>query len=258
MLGCLQKEVSMRPKTIAGNWKMYKTGDEAASFVATLASLTKDCQERLLLAVPFTAITAAATAAKGTNIVIGAQNMHDASSGAFTGEIAGPMLTAAGARFVILGHSERREIFGEDDVFVGRKVQAALNAKLSVILCVGETLADREAGNTMVKVSEQVKTCLYSIPAASFEHITIAYEPVWAIGTGKVATPAEAQAVHAAIRRIIGSITSPEVADKLCILYGGSVKPENAAALRAEKDIDGFLVGGASLNPETFSSLCQK
>lgn len=232
-----------RTRLIAGNWKMYKTVPEAVEFVKTLAPLVADSQAEVLLAVPYTAIAAAAEAAAGTNILIGAQNMNDASEGAFTGEIAARMLVDAGAKFVILGHSERRHVFGESDEFVNRKVKRALADGLRPIVCVGETLKQREAGQTDEVLEGQVEGSLRGIGGANF---VLAYEPVWAIGTGKSATPEQAEKEHAFLRGIVGEHQ---------ILYGGSVKPENASALLAQEDIDGLLVGGASLAPESFAQI---
>ena len=232
----------VRTRVIAGNWKMYKTVPEAVEFVKTLAPLVADSQAEVWVAVPYTAIAAAAEVAAGTNIRIGAQNMNDASEGAFTGEIAARMLVDAGASFVLVGHSERRHLFGESDAFVNRKVKRALADGLRPIVCVGETLEQRDAGQTAEVLKEQVAGSLSGVDG----NFVLAYEPVWAIGTGRSATPEEAQKEHALLRDLVGDHQ---------ILYGGSVKPENASALLAQPDIDGLLVGGASLSPESFAKI---
>ncbi len=246
-----------RPVIIAGNWKMYKTIEEAVSYVETLAPMITKSQARVYLAVPFTAIHPAAVKVKElkAQVSIGAQNMNDASEGAFTGEIAARMLTDAGAQFVILGHSERRHIFKESSSFINRKVKQALASNLAVIVCVGETLEEREEGKTESVLKEQLEESLEGLSDADFAKIALAYEPVWAIGTGKVAKPADAQKAHAFLRSVVAEKWGEECADNLVIQYGGSVKPENAAKLIYQDDIDGLLVGGASLLPETFSEI---
>lgn len=229
---------------IAGNWKMYKTSAEAVEFIEAFSPKVKGCKNKIFLSVPFTAIEAAAKAAEGTNIVIGAQNMHDAQEGAFTGEIAGRMLVAAGAKFVILGHSERRHVFGETSQFINRKLKRALDEGLRPILCVGETYEERESGRTEEVLTQQIKESIGRL--RSLKDLIVAYEPVWAIGTGHTATPEIAQQQHAFIRKLVGDRP---------ILYGGSVKPDNAGELLAQPDVDGLLVGGASLKPETFGEI---
>lgn len=223
---------------VVGNWKMYKTVSESVEFVKTLAPLIEGSQAEVWLAVPYTAIAPTAEVAEG--IVIGAQNMNDATEGAFTGEIAARMLLDVGARFVVLGHSERRHVFGEGNDFIRRKLERALSSGLRPILCVGETLEEREAGQTEETISRQLK--------GVSGDIVLAYEPVWAIGTDKAATPEMAQEVHSFCRTILD----------VPILYGGSVKPENAEAIMAQSDIDGLLVGGASLDPKTFASIIKE
>jgi triosephosphate isomerase len=188
---------------------------------------------------------------------LGAQNMHDKVSGAFTGEISASMLRDLYVTHVILGHSERRSIFGENDAFINRKVLAALSASLKPILCVGELLSEREANQTMEVVRRQIEQGLAAVPAAKAENVVIAYEPVWAIGTGKTATPAMAQEVHAFIRKLLAQQFGAETASRILILYGGSMKPDNADALLAEQDIDGGLIGGASLEAKSFVELVQ-
>ncbi len=231
---------------IAGNWKMHKTGQEAANYIEMLAPLLKESQVEVLLAVPFTAIETAAKAAEGTPIVVGAQNMNDASEGAFTGEIAVSMLREAGAQFVLLGHSERRHIFHETNLFINKKVKKALAGGIRPLLCIGETYEERESGRAEEVLDEQLNESLREVD--DLQDLILAYEPVWAIGTGHTATPEMAEERHAYLRERIG--------DQL-ILYGGSVKPANAGELVAQLNIDGLLVGGASLDPETFSQVVQ-
>ncbi len=244
-----------REKIIAGNWKMHKTEEETIEFIKKLASLLKKAKVSVYLAVPFTSIGAAAKAAKKTAIVIGAQNMHDADKGAFTGEIAGSMIKSAGAQFAILGHSERRHIFNETDAFINKKVLKALKLQLRPILCVGETQEERDAGQTEEVLARQIKEGLKGVKEEDLESVVIAYEPVWAIGTGLTATPEMAQKTHAFIRAGIASLFSKEAAAKMPILYGGSVKPDNIAGLMGKKDIDGALVGGAALEVDSFYKL---
>lgn len=244
-----------RPVVIAGNWKMYKTIEEAVKFVNDLAPLVKDSSVRVLLAVPFTAIQATAEAAKETNIVIGAQNLNDASEGAFTGEIAARMLKDAGAKFVIVGHSERRRIFKETNDFINKKVKRALADGLEAILCIGETKQEREEHKTAEVLETQISQCLEGLSSDRFSSLMLAYEPVWAIGTDLAATPEMAQNEQAFCRGIIAKKWGPEVAEKLVIQYGGSAKPENAKSLLDQPDIDGLLVGGASLSAETFGKI---
>ncbi len=240
-----------RQTIIAGNWKMYKTGDDAATFVQALAGISAT----VYLAVPFTAIAAAKKAAKGGSIRIGAQNMHDATEGAFTGEISGAMLRDVGAEFVLLGHSERRHVFGETDEFINRKVHRAQSDGLQPILCVGETLEQREAGEMESVLRGQIESSLAGVESLS--DLILAYEPVWAIGTGRTATPQQAQEAHAFCRGAIAEKWGQEAAQGISLLYGGSVKPDNAAELLAQPDIDGVLVGGASLEVDSFKAIAQ-
>lgn len=242
---------------IVGNWKMYKTIEEAKAFVQRVAPLITESQGRIMLAVPFTAIQQVAklVADEKLSIAIGAQNMHNAEEGAFTGEIAGRMLKEAGARFVIIGHSERRHLFHEDESCIHKKVQRAFQDGLQPILCIGETSDERKAGKRDEVLTRQLVTALKDISEESMASLILAYEPVWAIGTGDVATPEDAQEVHAFCRALLKKLYSAKIANALNILYGGSVKPDNAAALLAEPDIDGLLVGGASLLPESFSQI---
>jgi triosephosphate isomerase len=252
-----RKSESSRPLVIAGNWKMYKTIDEALRFVETLAPLITKSQATVYLAVPFTAIRPAASLVEelGASITIGAQNMNDAAEGAFTGEIAARMLTEAGARFVILGHSERRHLFHESNDTINKKVKRALESALQPVLCIGETLEEREAGETEAVLREQLTGSLEGISAEELSKMIIAYEPVWAIGTGKVARPDDAQTAHAFVRGVIAQIWGEEAAERIVIQYGGSVKPENADELLEQPDVDGLLVGGASLSPDSFSQI---
>lgn len=236
---------------------MYKTIAEAVEFVETLAPLISKSQARVYLAVPFTAIAPTVEKVKALNapIVIGAQNMNDASEGAFTGEIAGRMLREAGAHFVIIGHSERRHFFHESNEMINRKVKRAFADGLQPILCIGETLEEREQGNTEAVLEKQIQESLQGIKASELHNLIIAYEPVWAIGTGKVAHPEDAEASHRFCRKIIAQIWDSTIADQMMIQYGGSVKPDNAKDLLAVSNIDGLLVGGASLSPQSFSQI---
>ncbi|MGM0439755.1 MAG: triose-phosphate isomerase [Chlamydiota bacterium] len=240
---------------MAGNWKMYKTIDEAVGFIEKLRPLVEDTPHKVYLGVPFTAIKPAAEKAHGSPIVIGAQNMNDASEGGFTGEIAGKMLVDAGAQFVILGHSERRQYFFESDDFINKKVKKALLDGLEVILCVGETLEERQDGKTQEVLKNQIIAGLQGISADELSKVILAYEPIWAIGTGETATPDVAQDNHHYCRQQVKEQWGDKVAAELSILYGGSVKPANVDELMRQDDIDGALVGGASLDPETFSKI---
>lgn len=241
-----------RPIVIVGNWKMYQTIDKSLAFLVDLIPLVRDATCKIYLAVPFTSIAPMVQQAKDTNIVIGAQNMHNAVEGAFTGEIAAKMLLEAGAKFVILGHSERRRLFNEDNAFINAKVKRALTEGLQPILCIGENAQEREEGKTAEVLKTQLTQGLADIAPDKFGDILIAYEPVWAIGTGLSATPELAQENHLLCRECIAGISSKEVADKIAILYGGSVKPDNAKELIEQPDVDGLLVGGASLSVESF------
>ncbi|TFG60110.1 MAG: triose-phosphate isomerase [Spirochaetales bacterium] len=242
----------MRQPYIAGNWKMHKT---IAETLSTIMALRKDLDKsghKVMIAPPFTSLQAAAEALKGSSILLGAQNMAAEEQGAHTGEISVLMLKDAGAGVVILGHSERRSLYKEEDSLINKKVLLALKHALPVILCVGETLTQREQGQVEKVVGEQVEKGLAQVGAENLKMVTIAYEPVWAIGTGKNATPEDADAVHAFIRGLVGKLYSKQAAEDLIIQYGGSVKPDNVKALMSMPNIDGALVGGASLKPETF------
>ena len=245
----------MRRKLIAGNWKMYKTVAEATALVEEIQKGVAGAAGDALVAPPFTAIAAVVAAAKGSPVAVAAQNMHFEKEGAFTGEVSAPMLVDAGVTHVILGHSERRQHFAETDDGVAKKTKSALAAGLLPISCVGETLAEREAGRTMEVVGRQMDAILAAVTADEAKKVVIAYEPVWAIGTGKVATPEQAQEVHAFIRSRIAAKHGQPVADVLRILYGGSVKPDNVKGLMGLPDVDGALVGGASLKADSFLKL---
>lgn len=253
----MPKENVFRPTVVVGNWKMYKTVEEALHFVETLTPLIQESQVLVYIAVPFTALGPVSKKVQELSapIKVGAQNMHDASFGAFTGEIAAPMLKELGAQFVILGHSERRRIFGETDAFIQKKVEKAFQEKLQPLVCIGETLEEREQGRTEEVLNQQIEGCLGNFSDKIFDTLILAYEPVWAIGTGKVAKPEEAESAHSFCREIIAKKWGEDKANRISILYGGSVKPDNASLLLEEPDIDGFLVGGASLDVESFNQI---
>jgi triosephosphate isomerase len=244
----------MRTPLIAGNWKMYKTARQAAETLRALRGAVEGVSGvEIVVCPPFTALAAAVEAAKGSPIAVGAQDCHWEREGAYTGEVSVAMLAELGASHVIVGHSERRQYFGETDATVDKKVAAALAEGLSAIACVGETLQEREAGQTLAVLERQMRNGLARHLGAAA--LVVAYEPVWAIGTGKTATPAQAQEVHAFLRQLAARLAGPSVADRLRLLYGGSVKPDNIAALMAERDLDGALVGGASLDPAAFAAI---
>ena len=244
----------MRRYLMAGNWKMFKTADEGVALVdeirTGLAKKPRDLD--VLVAPPFTALAAVAESLSGGGIALAAQNMHWEREGAFTGEVSPTMLKDLGCTHVILGHSERRQHFGETDEGVGRKTRAALDHGLLPIVCVGETLTERETGRTLEVVERQVERALRQLTPDEAARVALAYEPVWAIGTGLAATPEQAQEVHLFIRRLVARSHGDPVAAGLRILYGGSVKPDNAASLMAQPDIDGALVGGACLKADSF------
>lgn len=241
----------MRTPLIVGNWKMHKTGKEAQEFIHALCLHIPSQKRRIFLAVPFTAIERAVQAASGP-ILIGAQNMHDEKQGSFTGEISARMLKAAGAQFVILGHSERRELFNESNAFINRKLHHAISQSLTPILCIGESLKERQENRTQQILNKQLEECLKAVDETLISQIIIAYEPIWAIGTGKTATPQIAQQTLHMIRSFIAYKYGKKAADELSLLYGGSIKPDNIADIMKEVDIDGVLVGGASLEIESF------
>ncbi|MGC1105903.1 MAG: triose-phosphate isomerase [Candidatus Acidiferrales bacterium] len=246
----------MRRPVIAGNWKMYKTQAETRDFFRVftpLVSATKHCE--IIVAPPFTALATAVESARGSAIAIAAQDAYWESEGAFTGEVSMRMIIEAGCRAVILGHSERRRYFGETDATVNRKLRAALAASLQPIVCVGETLEEKEAGHTERVLNAQFLGATAALTPAEFSRILLAYEPVWAIGTGRTATPETAGKSHGYLRRLAKERFGEENAAALRILYGGSVKPDNVRSLMAQEEIDGALVGGASLDPQSFSSI---
>jgi triosephosphate isomerase len=248
--------MTARQPLLAGNWKLFGTADQAVALVDALRGLVADVDHRdILVAPPFTAIAPVAQRLAGTRIQVAGQDLYWEDSGAFTGEVSGPMLAAAGCSHVIVGHSERRQLFGDSDEWVARKTAAALRAGLTPIVCVGETLAERESGATLAVVERQVRGGLAGLDAAALRRLVVAYEPVWAIGTGKVASPEQAQDVHQAIRGLLASLGGPDVAAAVRILYGGSVKPDNVDALMAQPDLDGALVGGASLKAADFARI---
>lgn len=250
--------MTARIPLIAGNWKMHCTTSEATALAAGVVEAAREVSGReVLIAPPFTALAPVHARLLGSQVLLAGQNLYWEDHGAFTGEVSGPMLRAAGCSHVIVGHSERRQLFGDTDEWVARKVGGALRAGLTPIVCVGETLAEREAGETHAVIDRQVRAALYGMSPDAIGRMVLAYEPVWAIGTGKVATPTQAQEVHAAIRRLIGELASAAVAATVRILYGGSVKPNNIDSLMAERDLDGALVGGASLKPTDFARIIQ-
>ncbi len=249
---------SQRKYLIAGNWKMNKTAADGVALINQItAEVGKVTEVNVAVCPPFTGLESAAKALEGTQVQLGAQNMHNEASGAYTGEISAQMLRHLFVSYVILGHSERRTYFGETDAFINKKVLVALENNLKPILCVGETLAEREGNKTLQVVTTQMEGGLVGVTAAHAESLVIAYEPVWAIGTGKTATPAMAQEVHALIRSLLTKQLGAAAAAKVRILYGGSMKPDNAEALLAEKDIDGGLIGGAALEAKSFVKLVQ-
>lgn len=244
-----------RPVVIVGNWKMYKTLPEAQTFVQELSSLVQETSILVYLAVPFTIIRPLVAQMADTPIAIGAQNMHDASEGAYTGEIAGRMLKETGARFVILGHSERRRLFHESNAIINRKMQRAVEEELQPILCIGETLEEREQGLTQQVLATQLTECLEGFKGTQLQSLMLAYEPVWAIGTDKNATPEIAEEVHLLCRNWLEENLGKRAAKRTPILYGGSVKPVNATEILKQPNVDGLLVGGASLSAKTFGEI---
>ena len=252
-----KKSIPRRP-FVAGNWKMHRTALDTKNLIEDIVQrVQKVAKVDMVVCPPFTSLPAAAeTLGRHSVLAIGAQNMHQAKEGAFTGEISGPMLRELGVRHVILGHSERRQYFNETDGAVAAKAMAAVGYHLRPIVCVGETLAQREAKETMAVVETQLRGSLAGFPKEKISELVIAYEPVWAIGTGKVATPKQANEVHHKARAILADLFGPE-GKAIRIIYGGSVKPENAAELMAEDEIDGFLVGGASLDARSFFDIIE-
>jgi triosephosphate isomerase len=245
----------MRNKVIAGNWKMNMLPNEAISMITELAPLVKDAKSEVILCVPYTDLFYALLTAQGTNIKIGAQNMHFEESGAYTGEVSGKMLKSIGVEYVIIGHSERRQYFAETDETVNKKVKAAFANDLKPIVCVGETLEQRDSGIAFDVITEQTAKALNGLTEEQVANTIIAYEPIWAIGTGKTATSEDANEAIKKIREKIGQIYGQNVAERVIIQYGGSMKPSNAKELLSMSDIDGGLIGGASLKAEDFASI---
>ncbi|HHZ89526.1 TPA: triose-phosphate isomerase [Candidatus Poribacteria bacterium] len=246
----------MRKPIIAGNWKLNKTISQAVDLVTELQALVADVSEVEIVVAPvFTALSAVAAALKENRIGLSAQDLYWEKSGAFTGEVSAELLRDAGCSYVIIGHSERRQYFGENNEMVNKKVRSALDAHLAPIICVGEHLAERQAGKTESVIEDHVMGAIEGLSANQLLTSVIAYEPVWAIGTGQVATPDQAQEVHAHIRRLLAGKYSKEVANQIQIQYGGSVKPANATDLLSQVDVDGALVGGASLEAESFAGI---
>ena len=245
-----------RKPFIAGNWKMHFTHTEAAALGARLgARLGAHTGARVMVAPPFTALQAVADAVRGSAIELGAQNVNPEAGGAHTGEVACAMLAALGVGVVIVGHSERRHVYGEDDALIARKLRAVVDAGLEAVLCVGETLAERDAGAAAAVVARQLRAALGTCSAADLGRVVVAYEPVWAIGTGRTASVADADAMHREVRAVVGELAGAAAAAELVVQYGGSVKPDNAAELLASPQVDGLLVGGASLQVESFARI---
>jgi triosephosphate isomerase (TIM) len=249
----------MRHPFIAGNWKMFKTVHDSVVYVKEFRSLVKDIEDvEIVLATPFTAIHAAAEAARNSNVGISGQDLHWEREGAFTGEVSGVMVREAGAEYVIIGHSERRQYFGETDATVNRKLRAAMGAGLIPIVCIGETLDERERNETLTVLDRQIKDGFDGIGGDEVGTLVIAYEPVWAIGTGRTATSAQAQEAHAHIRQRLRQWFGAAAADECHVIYGGSVKPDNTRDLVGQPDVDGALVGGASLDIKSFSEIIRR
>ena len=241
-----------RPYYIAGNWKMHKTRSEAAELAKALVDELKDGKHKYLIAPGFTSLETVAPIIKNTNIWLGAQNCAPEEQGAHTGEVSVLQLKDLGVQTIILGHSERRHNYKEDDALINKKVKLALHHGFEVILCIGELLEEREAGKAEAVCETQTVKGLLGVTAEDLSRVVIAYEPVWAIGTGKTATPEDADAIHAYVRKVVGKLYGENAAQKMIIQYGGSVKPDNAALLMAKENIDGALVGGAALKTDTF------
>lgn len=245
-----------RTPLIAGNWKMHKTGSEAAQSAKQLVNLVSDIKDvEVMIAPTYTSLYQVSEIIKGSSVQLSAQNIHWEPEGAYTGEISAGMLADAGCRYVIIGHSERRQFFGETDETVNKRIKAAIDSGLAPVFCIGETKNQREANKTLSVLDKQVKKGLEGFSVTELERLVIAYEPVWAIGTGLTATPDQVQDVHKFLRSLIEKNFSSDLAKSVRILYGGSVKPANIKELMALPDVDGALVGGASLKPETFSEI---
>lgn len=249
----------MRKTIIAGNWKMNKTNEETVAYLEELKKLADGVEDvKIVIAAPYTALSDAVKTVKGSNISIGAENMHPKDSGAYTGEISPVMLKAIGVEYVILGHSERREYFKETDAFINEKVKSALKHGLTPILCIGETLEERENGKVKEVCETQLVEGMAGLTPEEAKKVVVAYEPVWAIGTGKTATPEMAEETHRLVRDILTDKFGKDAAEEITIQYGGSMNAKNAAELMAQPDIDGGLVGGASLDPETFIQVIKR
>lgn len=248
---------ALRKAVIAGNWKMNKTPAEAAALIDEMKPLVKDADCDVVICVPYVDLQTALEKTAGTNIKVGAENCHWAESGAFTGEVSAKMLTSMGINYVVIGHSERRTYFGDTDVTVKDRVRAALDAGMTVILCVGEYLEQRQQGVTFEVVGSQTKIALQGVTKEELSRIIIAYEPVWAIGTGLTATPEQANEVNSYIRKTIEALYDKEAADAFVVQYGGSMNAKNAAELLAKPDIDGGLIGGASLKAPDFAAIVE-
>ena len=248
----------MRKQVVAGNWKMNKNVQESTQLATEIVSKVKDLtlnNTRVIVTPSFVNISEVVNVTKGSAVEVAAQNMHQAKSGAYTGEISAEMLTSLGLKTVILGHSERREYFGETDAILAEKVDAALANDLEIIFCFGEVLEDRKSDNHFSVVESQIKNGLFHLPADAWKNIVLAYEPVWAIGTGETASPEQAQEMHAFIRKIVADKYNAEVAENVSVLYGGSVNPGNAKEIFSKEDVDGGLIGGAALNADNFIAL---
>lgn len=245
----------MRKQIVAGNWKMNNDYVDSELLVSKLLEQHSHSDTKVIIAPPFTSLLSSSNALKGSQICVAAQNMHFAENGAYTGEISASMLKSIGIKSVILGHSERRAYFNETDALLAKKVDAALKHDMRIIFCFGEELADRKSGNEEAIVEAQIKNALFHLPASSWKNIVLAYEPVWAIGTGETASPQQAQDMHAFIRKTVAINYSTDLADALSILYGGSVKPANAKEIFSKTDVDGGLIGGAALDVTQFTAI---
>jgi len=245
----------MRKQIVAGNWKMNNDYVDSEQFVSKLLKELKHTTTEVVIAPPFTSLLASSNSVKGSQVIVAAQNMHFAENGAYTGEISAGMLKSVGVKTVILGHSERRAYFNETDSLLAKKIDTALAYNMRAIFCFGEELEDRKSGNEEAIVEAQIKNALFHLPATAWEHIVLAYEPVWAIGTGETASPEQAQDMHAFIRKTIADHYSADLADQVSILYGGSVKPANAKEIFSKTDVDGGLIGGAALDVEQFTAI---
>ena len=245
----------MRKQIVAGNWKMNNDYVDSELFVSKLLKELKHTTTEVVIAPPFTSLLASSNSVKGSQVIVAAQNMHFAENGAYTGEISAGMLKSVGVRTVILGHSERRAYFNETDSLLAKKIDSALAHNMRAIFCFGEELEDRKSGNEEAIVEAQIKNALFHLPASAWEYIVLAYEPVWAIGTGETASPEQAQDMHAFIRKTIANHYSADLADQVSILYGGSVKPANAKEIFSKPDVDGGLIGGAALDVDQFTAI---